>query len=286
MRPMPEALLIHQGAIGDFVIVCRLIEMCDREFGRHQWSYLGKPSHGRLAKGLQLIEGFEDFDRPGWHLLFTQDEKPPGNVVEFIKKFDLILNVVDGGKSFFARRLEEIASGKVFHIDPKLPPDYEKHMCEFLTQFHTFEHSNLTFSALPVHPDILDQVNREDAAGLTLFHPGASTPAKRWPLENFLAMMKDFYPANVGILLGEVELEQFKPAEIEKLESVGRMFIGRPLEKVAGLLALSKKFIGNDSGITHLAAAVGADTTAIFLITDPRNWRPLGPRVTILDRPA
>ncbi len=280
---MPKALLIHQGAIGDFVIVCRLIEICNRKFGPHRWSYLGKPSHGRLAKALQLIEGFEEFERPGWHLFFTSEEKLPEKAVEFIRKFDLILNVVDGGKSIFAQRLDEITTGKNFHIDPKLPPNYEKHVCEFLTESNTLLHSNLTFGNILVDPDILDQINRENASGLVLFHPGASTPNKRWPLENFLAMMKE--NSGIGILLGEVELEQFKPAEIEKLKSMGRMFIDWPLEKVAGLLALSKKFVGNDSGISHLAAAVGADTTVIFVKTDPRNWRPLGPRVTILDRP-
>jgi heptosyltransferase III len=280
---LKQALLIHQGAIGDFVIVCRLIEFCNRAFGRHRWSYLGKPSHGRLAAALQLIEEVEDFERPGWHLLFTREEKPPQRMVEFIRRFDLILNVVEASGGIFARRVEEICPGKVFHIDPKLPPNYEKHMCEFLTQFHTFSHSDLTIETFPVAPHILDQIGRESAAGLALFHPGASSPTKRRPLENFLEMMKE--ESDVGILLGEVELEQFKPAEIEKLKSMGRMFIDWPLEKVAGLLALSKKFVGNDSGITHLAAAVGADTTVFFVKTDPRNWHPLGPKVTILDRP-
>jgi heptosyltransferase III len=44
----------------------------------------------------------------------------------------------------------------------------------------------------------------------------------------------------------------------------------------------ARLYIGNDSGITHLAAAVGAPTLALFGRSSPRNWAPRGDNVSLL----
>ena len=54
---------------------------------------------------------------------------------------------------------------------------------------------------------------------------------------------------------------------------------GLALEELAGVLASASLYLGNDSGVTHLAAAVGAPTIAVFGPTDPVIWAPVGPRV-------
>ena len=58
------------------------------------------------------------------------------------------------------------------------------------------------------------------------------------------------------------------------------------LYDLACWLATARLYIGNDSGITHLAAAVGVPTIAIFMTTDPRVWAPRGDHVTILENPS
>ena len=54
---------------------------------------------------------------------------------------------------------------------------------------------------------------------------------------------------------------------------------------LAGASAGARVFVGNDSGPTHLAAATGAPTVALFGPTDPRRFAPRGPAVTVLARP-
>ena len=49
------------------------------------------------------------------------------------------------------------------------------------------------------------------------------------------------------------------------------------LPTVAAIARLASAFVGNDSGVSHLAAAVGAPGVVIFGPTDPARWRPLGP---------
>lgn len=54
------------------------------------------------------------------------------------------------------------------------------------------------------------------------------------------------------------------------------------LSAVGRRLGGAKLYIGNDSGITHLAAATGCKVLAIFGATDPRVWAPRGKRVRVL----
>jgi len=58
------------------------------------------------------------------------------------------------------------------------------------------------------------------------------------------------------------------------------------LVQIAGLLSLAAVTVGNDSGPTHLAAAVGCPTVAVFGPTDPVVWAPVGSRVSILGGPS
>ena len=78
-------------------------------------------------------------------------------------------------------------------------------------------------------------------------------------------------------------------ADVEAAERVEQA-LGQPLSRVtepslgelARLLAGCRAYLGNDSGVSHLAGLVGAPTFALFGPTDPRQWQPLGPRVTVL----
>ncbi|HJQ83697.1 MAG TPA: glycosyltransferase family 9 protein, partial [Candidatus Binatia bacterium] len=55
-----------------------------------------------------------------------------------------------------------------------------------------------------------------------------------------------------------------------------------PLVDVAAVLSRAALYLGNDSGISHLAGAVGAAGVVLFGPTDPRRWRPLGGRLVPL----
>jgi ADP-heptose:LPS heptosyltransferase len=57
------------------------------------------------------------------------------------------------------------------------------------------------------------------------------------------------------------------------------------LTTLAGALSHAAKFIGHDSGVTHIAASLGVITTALFGPTDPGRWAPLGSHVTIIQVP-
>jgi heptosyltransferase-3 len=104
-----------------------------------------------------------------------------------------------------------------------------------------------------------------------VIHPFASGAAKRWPLQNFRAVAEA-----VGAPV------QWSAGPEETLEEATRF---DDLYQLACWLATARAYIGNDSGIAHLAAAVGTPVVAIFLATDPRIWTPRGSHVTVLEHP-
>jgi heptosyltransferase III len=75
-------------------------------------------------------------------------------------------------------------------------------------------------------------------------------------------------------------------AALEVLGSVGDVFFQRPLPELAAQLAGASLFIGHDSGVSHLAAAVGTPSVLLFGPTDPAMWAPPGEHVHVVRKGA
>ena len=116
-----------------------------------------------------------------------------------------------------------------------------------------------------------------------VIQPGSGGTKKCWHLENFLAVAKelDSRGAEVIFLLGPAETERYSEETIEKISGFGKCLTDLSLTQVLGLLSCVDGFIGNDSGITHLAAALGVRTYSIFGPTNPEVYKSIGPDVTV-----
>ncbi len=108
-------------------------------------------------------------------------------------------------------------------------------------------------------------------------HRGAGAPAKRWDPEAFQAIVTRWRRAGGSVV------EILGPAELGDPPLEGVVPVrGWALAEVGALLAQVDAYVGNDSGVSHLAAAVGVRTVAVFTATAPQRWRPLGPQVVAL----
>ncbi len=112
---------------------------------------------------------------------------------------------------------------------------------------------------------------------LLAMHRGAGSHTKRWAPAGFAAVAAWWRRSH-----GDV-VELLGPAETGETPLEGTAVAGGwGLPDVAALLALSDAYIGNDSGVSHLAGAVGACGAVLFGPTDPARWRPLGARLVAL----
>ena len=130
------------------------------------------------------------------------------------------------------------------------------------------------FPALPPPADGIPHITVPSAPNqnFAVIHPFASRRDKRWPLENFREVA-----AGLGIPVS------WCAGPEEHLEGAIKM---DDLYDLACWISTACVYIGNDSGIAHLAAAVGTPVVAIFLASDPRIWAPRGPHVTVLENPS
>lgn len=123
-------------------------------------------------------------------------------------------------------------------------------------------------------------------------HPGSTDAKRRWPPRSFAevinALLRLRYP--VLLLAGPSDAEVLKEVQkhIEPRLQPGMLTTleNAPLLKVAAQLQQSRFFLGNDSGIGHLAGLLGVPMLGIFGPTDPVHKRPAGPYVeTIQEMP-
>jgi hypothetical protein len=110
--------------------------------------------------------------------------------------------------------------------------------------------------------------------GLAVIHPFSGSPKKCWPLDRYQALARQLEP--------HMPVRWCAGPE-ERLPDAVRI---ADLYELACWLATARVYIGNDSGITHLAAAVGAPVVALFGPTDPRIWAPRGRQVRVIAKSA
>jgi glycosyl transferase family 9 (putative heptosyltransferase) len=110
-------------------------------------------------------------------------------------------------------------------------------------------------------------------------HPGSGSVSKNWPADRFGALLDALGADRFLLIEGPADAEaalglRARPGAITTRELSPRD-LGAALSRAAA-------FVGNDSGVTHVAAAWGAPTLALFGPTDPATWSPVGPRVRVV----
>lgn len=124
------------------------------------------------------------------------------------------------------------------------------------------------------------------ARGLVLaFCPGAEYgPAKRWPVENFIAVARHFITTRKAKILllgapGDIPIaEEFMSQVPEAENRVGQT----TLEEFMAALVTARLVVCNDSGAMHVASALGVPTLSVFGSTEPALTGPMGARMRVL----
>jgi heptosyltransferase-3 len=133
--------------------------------------------------------------------------------------------------------------------------------------------------------ELLKEIDFDFSRKLIVIQPGGGGQSKCWHLDNLLAVAEEAGSKGVEVifLLGPAELLRFTKAKVKDIKHVAKCLMDLSLTQVLGLLSCTDIFVGNDSGITHLAGAVGIQTFAVFGPTNPVVYRPIGPAVTVFE---
>ena len=112
-----------------------------------------------------------------------------------------------------------------------------------------------------------------------LIHPGSGSPAKNWPAAQLAETIRALAQP-VRLIVGEADAAAAHAVE-DRLGEPMPHLTNVPLAELAARLAGCHAYVGNDSGVSHLAGLCGARTIVLFGPTSPAVWRPIGPRVQV-----
>ena len=237
-------LLIRPGAIGDFIVSLPALESLRTDF-TEVWCAGQNVPLARFADTAQSIVA-AGLDRLG--LLPSED------VVERLRGFDSIISWYGANNPEFRRLVGEL--GLPFRFLSALP-DGSGHAVDF----YNAQGRQLGAEPLSRFPRIECPTEKRTFA---VIHPFASSRAKRAPMEVFEAAARK---------LGESMPVHWLCGPEETLAGAVRF---DDLYQLGCWLAQARIFVGNDSGISHLAAAVGTPVRAFFRVTAPGTWAPRG----------
>jgi heptosyltransferase-3 len=158
---------------------------------------------------------------------------------------------------------------------------HRQHLTDFLVESLAPLGIGLPASSVVLKPPLDETVVKPTI----VLHPGAGAQRKRWPAERFAALADRFAERGFAIALtaGPADEAAVKAVYAQLRRATPDVLAGLSLVQLAGKIARARLFIGNDSGITHLAALLGVPTLALFGPFDPVYWAPRGPRVTVID---
>ena len=134
---------------------------------------------------------------------------------------------------------------------------------------------------------MVSKAGYDQSMRLMALHPGSGGRMKCWPLERYFDVIERIQAAaNVFVVMftGEAEDEVTRKSVDAFTRTSRNRFHATNLDLLTGasLLTLSRLYIGNDSGFSHLAGLIGCPSVVLYGPTDPGIWKPLGPYVNIL----
>ncbi|CAN5434255.1 glycosyltransferase family 9 protein [soil metagenome] len=280
-----NVLILHQGALGDFVTSWPLAMAMGRMFPQSRIIYITSREKGRLAERAVRVEAGDTED--GWHMLFAESPKVPESVAKLLAGAHTIFSFISQPGDVVSRNLQGIAPhANRFDMTTNATPG-SGHVSQRLVD---------DLKPLPAAAEAVRQMLRSIAdrglgthrpVGRTVtLHPGSGADRKNWPAERFLELAAALRNAGHDIftVLGEVEQEKWSPELIARFEAAGRVVTPKTFVDLYEELIRTAAFIGNDSGPGHLAGIIGVPTVSIFGSSDPASWHPLGPRTAVVHR--
>jgi heptosyltransferase III len=242
-------LIIRPGGIGDCILSLPAIEFLRAEY-TEVWVRPAVVPLIRFAQARAIAStGIDWLGLPG--------VEPPAGLLADLRSFDSIVSWYGANRGEFRQRVRDL--GLPFQFFDALPDSGANiHAADFFLR--------QAGGRGPAVPRLdCGPVERGDFA---VIHPFSGSARKNWPPERFRELAARL-PIPVRWCAGPDEA----------LDGAVRF---DNLYELAKWLARARVYIGNDSGVTHLAAAAGAPAVAIFGPTDPAVWAPRGERVGVV----
>lgn len=291
-------LALRAGAIGDFILTLPALAALRARFRGAELGLVAQPRLTALASASGLADQAFSIEAADVARLFADGAAPSPEWSGWLRSCDLAVSFLHDPPGRVAANLTAAGVRRVLAHDPIVHTGHAAdHFVSPLAQLGA-EVPDVAIPRLTVPESARIRGRRLLAAcgeHVLLLHPGSGSARKNWPAERFAELARRVR-AELGVQPAFVagEADEDARAQLQRLAPEMPFLPPCDLTELAGALACASAYVGNDSGVTHLAAAVAAATedgrwqteiprvVALFGPTDPAVWGPRGKRVQIV----
>lgn len=268
--------------MGDWVLCFPALDLLCRTGWTVDGLCRGGP--GRLAVHLGLIERLFSLESAAFLPLYAGKHSPAA--VRLLAPYSAVVAVTRDPALVDGLRAASIAPVHVIPLATAAPPGI--HAAAFtLSHIETGLLGGET-GKLPERSPAATAVRRRGRrlpvhqGSLALLHPGSGSLRKNWPLDRFLELARRLasHFDQVRFIAGPAEEGILRA--LADTSFAGDVIVPSDTPVLADTLSEADVYVGNDSGVSHLAGFLGLPTVAVFGPSDPERWRPVGPHVAVV----
>ena len=276
----PRFLILRGGAIGDFIATLPVLQALRTQWPAAYIEIWGYPHIAELAVVTGLAQTVVSLDRAEMARFFVPEPQFTDVQVAAVRSFDLVFNYLHDPVGQVRSNLLLAGAKQVLSGSPIIKHSHAvPFLLEPLQALAIYETNILPILDFPEALRVLAR-ERLHARGVqgrpVAIHPGSGSPQKNWPVERYAEIIRRLRNENreVVVIIGEADNEAAN--NLASMVPAPAFLEGLTLPELGATLAECVAFLGNDSGITHLAAAVGLPVTVLFGPSDPDTWGPRG----------
>lgn len=276
-----KILIIRGGAIGDFILTLPVFAALRSHLPAARLHVLGYSHVAQLALAGGLVDDIRPIESRALAGFFARNGTLTPELQDYFASFAVIVSYLYDPDEFFQANVARCSKAQ-FIVGPHRPDDAAKiHASDVLLKplerLAVFDADPIPRLTLPVSTAV-------DSPTLAL-HPGSGSERKNWPETNWAALLERLVGnTSAKLLLVGGEAEGDRLEHLASRLPATRVAVARnlPLTELASRLASCSGFVGHDSGITHLAGALGLPGLALWGETAREVWAPRSRRVEIL----
>lgn len=284
---MRRILVIRGGALGDFILTLPVLAALRGHLPAHSIEILGDARFASLAIAGRLADGAASLDSPSLAGFFSLDGSIPPATAAYFAEFDVIISYLYDPHRTFQINVSKCSPAQ-FIAGPHRPDEAENiHATEILLR--PLKELGIRDPDPRPRLDLPPPHRAHVETKWLAVHPGSGSEQKNWPEPKWTELLQILSRETAwNFLLIGGEAEGSRCDRLAAAVPSGRAVTAQnlPLVQLAQRMKSCAAFIGHDSGITHLAAALDLPGLVLWGPTAEKTWRPRSERIQLLCDPG
>ncbi len=275
-----KILIIRGGAIGDFILTLPVFSALRQQFPEAHLEVLGYPHIANLALAGGLVDQVRSIESRALAQFFARGGDLSEELSDYFASFAIVISYLYDPDQIFQTNVARCTKAPFLAAphrpDEKLKLHATKTFLQPLERLAIFDADSVPQLFLNSRPTTLNQI---------ALHPGSGSEQKNWPETKWAKLLAQLVVEtrfNLVLIGGEAEGMRLKRLSAQLPHGRFELAENLPLVELASRLHSCAGFIGHDSGISHLAAALDLPGLILWGETVEEIWRPPSPRTKII----